>query len=274
MKTLPIRILALLVALAVTTRAERSLADDPQPAPVNRQQPAEANDSADAPTRANIEEAFTTWLPTATRPGDTIFVFYVGHGNQVHSLDRQRSDALESYLTVYDLDPGRVANEEAYDEFLRGRMILESTLARWLQELPGRQTVLLIEACRSGGFADTKGAAPKGTLAKGQVKPWTFFLREAGRVKGISQLGTLVICACAADESDRFTIGPDAISWMPHFLIQAMDKLPAPLTVRQAFDYYRRGVKQRLGEVRHVGEQEPIMADNLLLPLELVPAAN
>jgi hypothetical protein len=210
-------------------------------------------------TRANIEEAFTKWLPQATRPGDTIFVFYVGHGQQVRSLDRQRVDGLESYLTVYDNDPGPVRTVEEYENWVRGRMILESTLARWLQELPGRQIVLLVEACRSGGLASTKGPQSR----------WTYFADQGARVKGISQLGTIVICACAADENDRFS--KNAITWMPFFLSEAMDKFPAPLTVRQAFDHYRQGVKVRRAQNDEHGQQEPVMVDNALLPIELVP---
>jgi hypothetical protein len=214
-------------------------------------------------TRANIEEAFTRWLPSATRPGDTVFVFYVGHGSQVTSLDPKRSDAMESYLTVYDNDSGQLRTQAELEAWVRERMILESTMARWLQELPGRQIVLMLEACRSGGFAASKGAQ----------RPWTYFLDQSARVKGISQLGTIVICACAADENDRFTTGSDAVSWMPYFLIQAMDQLPAPLTVQQAFTFYQQGVKSRLADIEQAGEQLPLMTDNLILSIELVPKA-
>ncbi|MGD9724000.1 MAG: DUF4384 domain-containing protein [Pirellulales bacterium] len=213
-------------------------------------------------TRANIEEAFTQWLPDATRPGDTIFVFYVGHGNQVRSLDRQRADGLESYLTVYDNDPGKVRTTEEYENWVRGRMILETTLARWLQELPGRQIVIMVEACRSGGLA----------LAKGQADRWTFFTQQAARVKGISQLNTIVICACAPDENDRFS--KSEITWMPFFLTEAMDQYPAPLTVLKAFEHYQRGVKVRRAQVNEAGQQEPVIVDNMLLPIELMPTAS
>jgi hypothetical protein len=212
-------------------------------------------------TRANIEEAFTRWLPEATRPGDTIFVFYVGHGNQVRSADPQRVDARESYLTVYDNDPGQVRTQEEFEAWVRGRMILESTLARWLQELPGRQIVILVEACRSGGLALTKGTSR-----------WSFFAQQAARVKGISQLNTVVICACAPDENDRFSKG--AITWMPFFLTEAMDKFPAGLTIRQAFDYYQQGVRVRRAQGGEPGLQEPVMVDNAVLPIELVPKAS
>jgi hypothetical protein len=219
-------------------------------------------------TRANIEEAFTRWLPEATRPGDTIFVFYVGHGSQVHSLDRQRVDAMESYLTVYDNDPGNIRTFEEYETWTRGRMILESTLTRWLQELPGRQIVIMVEACHSGGLALAKGR----TAERAASKPWTFFTQHAARVKGISQLNTFVICACAPDESDRFT--KDQITWMPFFLTEAMNQYGAPLTMRKAFDHYQRGVKVRRAQVGEAGNQEPVMVDNMLLPIELLPKAS
>ena len=223
--------------------------------------------SGDQSTRAGIEEAITKWLPSKTQPGDTVFLFYCGHGNQLRSLDR-RPDGRESYLTVHDNDLGNSATTiEELEALIRRRMIMESTLARWLQELPGRQIVLMFEACHSGGFATNKGKQVPG----GDFK--SFFTREAPRVKGISQLNTVLICACAADEVDRFTLGPDAVTWMPYFLTEAVEKLPAPVTVDQAFTFYVAGVRATLAQQSALGKQLPLMVDNALLPIELVPKA-
>jgi hypothetical protein len=217
-------------------------------------------------TRANIEQAITGWLPTTTQPGDTVFIFYCGHGAQLDSSDPSRPDRMESFLSVSDDGLSEVNKPEVMDARLRERMILETTLARWLQELPGRQIVLLLEACHSGGFV----APTKGTSAP-PLK--SFFIRQAARVKGISQLNLVIISACGPDETDRFTSGPDAISWMPFFLTQAIEQLPGPVTIRQAYEFYQQAMRVRLAAGNASGQQEPAMSDQALLPIVLAPAA-
>lgn len=202
-------------------------------------------------TYDKIEEAVTRWLPSVSQPGDTVFLFYCGHGNQVPSRDPRRVNGMESYLTVHDNDQ---------------KMILETTLARWLQELPGRQIVLLLEACRSGGFAASKGTSPRRPFMQ------DFFVDEADRLKGISRLNTIIISACGSDENDRFRSGPDEVCCMAAFLTEAMAKLPAPVTVEQAFVYYKTRLRTWLEQ--ELGEQEPVMLDNVLLPVEFVQNSN
>jgi hypothetical protein len=126
-----------------------------------------------------------------------------------------------------------------------------------LQELPGRQIVVMLESCHSGGMIDAA------TLTK-------FFSREAARVKGISQLNVVVIAGCSSDETVR-TFTKDPLSQMPRFLVDAMTRLPAPVTVQQAFDHYRHGVGLWMRENNMTGIMEPIMTDSALLPIALVP---
>ena len=186
-------------------------------------------------TLANIQSAVTGWLVKSTRPGDTVFIFYCGHGGQIDALDDSELDGKDELLTTYDTDPER----------LRETSIADDRLARWLQELPGRQIVLMVDSCHSGGLVDGPG------LARAMVD-------ESRRLRDVSRLNTIILTACLPDEDSAFF--SKKVTEMPRLLVQAMFNLPTPLTVQDAFRYY----------VARVGPQQaPNLTDHALLPVHL-----
>lgn len=209
-------------------------------------------------TRANIQQAIVEWLPRTSEPGDTVFIYYCGHGGTVTNLDGSEPDGRDELITTFDNDVGEFESLAAWEAALRKRAIIDDTLARWLQELPGRQIVLLLDTCHGGGAVDAKG------LAK-------FFSHEAARVKDISQLNMIVVAGCSADESVWFTQGPDAMTRMPMYFMEAVEKLPVPVTVRQAYDHYLVQLQDYLRKTGKSGAQEPTITDTALLPIALAP---
>lgn len=191
-------------------------------------------------TRANFEAAVTKWLPSVTQPGDTVFLFYCGHGGQTEAIDDSEPDGLDEFFSVYDSDSKR----------MRETVVSDDALARWLQELPGRQVVLIMESCHSGGVLDGRGMANAMT-------------DEAGRVRDISQLNTVVITACLSDELSSFSTKIKEATTMPLLFREAMTRLPRPISVQSAYRYYASKVQRG---------QEPKMVDTALLPIVLVPA--
>jgi hypothetical protein len=89
------------------------------------------------------------------------------------------------------------------------------------------------------------------------------------RVKGISALNIAVVASSSPDEVTLSTIGKPV--WLATFLAEAMTKLPAPVTLRQAFEYYRNEHKVRLEKTGDVGYHEPVYTDMTLLPIVLTP---
>lgn len=185
-------------------------------------------------TTAAFEEAVTKWLPSITQPGDTVFLFYCGHGGPEPTKDPSEPDGLDEVLTTYD------------------SFVVDDQLGRWLQELPGRQIVLLMETCHGGGLVDARNLASS-------IQDVT------RRVKDISQLNTLVICACLPDETSSFRRDLPA-AFMPIFLDEAMRGKTRPLSVQSAFEHYQRRLKETVGN-----KQEPLLLDNILIPVPLVP---
>ncbi|OYV83318.1 MAG: hypothetical protein B7Z73_16175, partial [Planctomycetia bacterium 21-64-5] len=137
-------------------------------------------------TRQNIEKAVIGWLPSVSLPGDTVIVYFSGHGGQVADDNNDEpADKLDEFLLPYDfmdlsilkvlrkralenrLPDGlkarveharqmvvRAGSEEKGDAELRRKMgITDDLFGHWLQRLAGRQVVVAIDACHSGGFA-------------------------------------------------------------------------------------------------------------------------
>jgi hypothetical protein len=114
---------------------------------------------------------------------------------------------------------------------------------------------MLMETCHGGGLVDARSMA-------GSMRD------VANRVHDISELNTIVICACLPDEFSAYSKKLPA-AYMPIFFDEAMRNLPRPVTVQAAFKYYQQKLSETLGAI-----QEPTMTDNALIPVVLVPATN
>ncbi|MEQ8791508.1 MAG: caspase family protein [Pirellulaceae bacterium] len=212
----------------------------------------------DQATRANLEEQIFRWLPSVSRPGDTVFIFFSGHAGQTETDAENEPDGQDETLAPYDIDNGTA------DMTIQQRLarlaeteIRDDTLARWIQELQGRHVVLILDTCHSGGVVEGKGLAE-------------FLKDESALVKDISQLNTVVLTSCAADEQSLFEGTPNKTMWFTYFLAQAIEQ-NQPLSVEQAYQFTKKGMKdirERLGEAR---VQTPTLTDNALIPIQLVP---
>jgi hypothetical protein len=199
-------------------------------------------------TRANLEELILRWLPSVSRPGDTVFIYFSGHAGQIDDVSGMESDEKTELLGPYDLDARRVPETS----------ILDVTLARWLEELEGRQVVLILDTCHAGGVVRDKGIAK-------------MLARKSARLKDIAQLNTVVLTSTASDEQAIFDGTPDKTMWFTYFLAQAVRDLPAPVTVQDAHAFTRKGLLELFKQRKTTAGQEPTLTDNALLPIALVP---
>lgn len=201
-------------------------------------------------TSGAFEEAITKWLPSVSQPGDTIVIFYCGHGVQVPARDESEPDGYDEVLTTYNYD-----RKNPYDTG-----ILDDHLARWLQELPGRQIAMIMETCHGGGLVDGTGMS-------------SLMRDDAKRCHDISNLNTAIVTACLPEEYSRFYKN-DPASFMPWLFVEAMQKLPKPVSFNQAFGYYRERLPKVLARGQNVPDysQVPSFTDFCLLPIVLVPA--
>jgi hypothetical protein len=210
-------------------------------------------------TRAQLEALITRWLPSVTQPGDVVFLYFSGHAGQTPNRDGTEADGMDEMIGPYDLNVGTRAMSRAEREArFRDSNIVDDVLARWLEELSGRRVVLILDTCHSGGVVEGKGL--RNLLAD-----------EAARVKDIAQLDVTVLTSCASDEQSLFEGTPNQTMWFTYFLAEAVEKLPAPVTVQAAFDYCKAGLRKLLEKRREARDQEPTLTETGLLPIALVP---
>src|SRR5207244_4356568 len=77
-------------------------------------------------TLARVRSEFTK-LVASTRAGDTVLVYWSGHGGRCANIDGTEADGLDAYLVPHD---GKL-------EKTRESMLLDKVFARWIQELDG-----------------------------------------------------------------------------------------------------------------------------------------
>ncbi len=214
-------------------------------------------------TKANLREQITEWLPSITRPGDTVFIYFSGHAARLEDGDPSEPDGKDETIGPYDVDAGPkdLPQSERLRRF-RETNIVDDTLARWLQELHGRQIVLILDTCWSGGFIQSKGLSQ-------------LLTNELARTKDLVQPNTLVLTSCASDEQSLFEGTRNKTMWFTYCLTEAIEqrKVERALTVQAAFHHAHRRMRELLREGNAGREQEPQMADNLLLPVVLVPGS-
>ena len=121
-------------------------------------------------TLAHLRETFNKTLPGLTKPGDTVVIFWSGHGDVI-PVDGK----LEHFLIPYDTPeiklpekPSREQIQSAIDT-LKRTTLTASVLQRWLQDLDGRRIVLIVEACFAGGLHE-KGNPGRGFKGLGRVE--------------------------------------------------------------------------------------------------------
>ncbi|MDZ4847942.1 MAG: caspase family protein [Pirellulaceae bacterium] len=214
-------------------------------------------------TKIAMEESITQWLPHVTKPGDLVFVYFSGHAGQFDTDSPAEPDGKDEALCPYDLDAG-TAQQSLAERLARAQQssILDDTFARWLQELCGRQVVVILDTCHGGGFVTGKGQTLKANL----------LFDEAARVKDISQLNVIVMASCAADEQSQFEGTSDQTMWFTHCLVELFEKPGKhPVFVHEAYEYTRQRMQQLLRQANAGREQEPTFIDTALLPIQLIP---
>jgi hypothetical protein len=213
-------------------------------------------------TKANIQQLITAWLPEVSSPGDTVFIYFSGHAAKLQDAgDPTEPDGRDETIGPYDIDagPANLPQAERLRRF-RETNIVDDTLARWLQGLHGRQIVLIIDTCWSGGLVESKGLPQ-------------LMDNELARTKDIVQPNTLVLTSCASDEQSLFEGTRNKTMWFTYCLGEAIARRDKskPLTVQAAFASAKKRMKELLREGNAGREQEPQMTDNALLPIVLVP---
>lgn len=149
-------------------------------------------------TRAAILDALDRWLVEGSRPGDTVLLYYSGHGYYVPDLDGDEraenpGDDRDEALVAHD---GRLYADGRFEGF-----VIDDEIAARLKKLKDRKVVMLIDSCHSGTMTrsiDSQGG--------GVVKRPDF---GAAAWRGIGQAGGVSRSAADAAMRGHQRIQPD-----------------------------------------------------------------
>ncbi|MBI2823849.1 MAG: caspase family protein [Planctomycetia bacterium] len=232
-------------------------------------------------TRKQLEETITRWLPSVTKPGDTVFIYFSGHGTQVPDDNGDEADGLDEVLVTHDfisagildtllgkakqgqLNPAvreRVAAlagvfrraaiaEQGSAAVARATGVSDDLFARWLQRLDGRRVVVVLDICHAGGFATQE----KGLEAAKAGGVFDFCDGEASRLKDIGQPDSALFTACGAQESamtrgDEFPARLGPLSVLTSYVIDLLLKTKGPLELNQTNEYCVRAMDEYFTE--------------------------
>jgi uncharacterized caspase-like protein len=222
-------------------------------------------------TLENIHKAICEDLKNSTRPGDTVMLYWSGHGGRCANTDGTESDGYDEFLVPHD---GKLADDA---QTLRKTMLMDKTFGRWVQELDGRKLMVVLDTCHSGGQIQgaTKRAlnnksaeaiakcskAVNTKIAVDDPKKWTkpFFLdMEVRRTKDIGQKDCVVLASSTAKQVS-FERQERDMSVMTYFLVEAIQSSSGPTTLEQLFDRIKDKVDAYVEENFGGTRQTPIL---------------
>ena len=111
-------------------------------------------------TKARIMDALYNWLPSASRPGDRVVVFFSGHGTSVRDVSGDEADGKDEAFSPSDSSRSRgVAG-----------LVLDDEIAAAFSRLSGRQILLIADSCHSGTVARGGDLEPETDAGSASVR--------------------------------------------------------------------------------------------------------
>ncbi len=185
------------------------------------------SDGDTKPTRFNIVEALDK-LQSNAKPGDTVFVYFSGHGTQLDGKD---------YLLPFDFN-GR----SAFTGKETG--LAEERFYEQLSKVQARAIVLIWDKCRNDPFTNSRDAAgPKRNTMKASQAEKSWSVVRDTRVDAMPILVKLFACApgqCSYEWTDK------GQGYFTYYLEQGLRGAAADgkgkITVKSLKDYVRQQV--------------------------------
>ena len=209
-----------------------------------------ANEKA---TLENIRKIVRDELPRLTQPGDTIFLFWSGHGGQ-------SEDGKKEFLVPHDGTIGKI--EET--------MLMEETFGRWIQELDGRKVLIVLDACHSGGMANNAKSLSKSLDDDADWKPLRFAFTQLAVAKSVGQRDAALIASSTSAEVS-FVRREKDLSVLTYYVQQAIEGARNPLTHVQLCETIKPQVARYIEQNFEGKKQTVVMQDDMTEPLVLNP---
>jgi uncharacterized caspase-like protein len=216
-------------------------------------------------TLSNIRMYICEKLVQDTRPGDTVMIYWSGHGGRCAST---AGNAFDEFLVPYD---GSLDSNDS----VRRTMLLDKTMARWVQALDGRKVMVVLDTCHSGGFgAGAKGMKKKDdeSFVKGignvGLDKWAqphFLADEMSRAKSIGQKDAAVLASSTAKQVS-FERRDKTLSVMTYFVVDYVKSSKGPLTLEQVYKGIEKKVPEYVEKEFEGTTQTPVFSDQAVVP--------
>ncbi|HUG66319.1 MAG TPA: caspase family protein [Pirellulaceae bacterium] len=213
-------------------------------------------------TRQNIEQVLRQKVVGATRPGDSVIIYWSGHGSRCADDGGDEKDGFDEYLVPFD---GRLDDLET----IRQTMIMDDTFGRWIQEMDGRRVVVVLDMCHSGGQAAGAKSIPSAD-AEPDRGAFDFLDSEFARIKDIGQRETALLASSAANQVS-FERKEHDLSTMTYFLVRQLRDARQPVALGDGFEQLKRQVTEYVESTFPGVTQTPVLIDNLSGPFYLRP---
>ncbi|MAX37206.1 MAG: hypothetical protein CME33_11665 [Gimesia sp.] len=199
-------------------------------------------------TLKNIENLIRIKAPEMTKPGDEVLIFWSGHGDSIADTDGDEKDGRDELLVPYD----------AKIEDKKQTCITDDVFGRWLQALDGRNIVVLLDACKSGGQANNeKGLNP----SKSVIEGFDFLDGEFARTKDIGQKQAAVLASSRASQISLVRREGD-LSVMTYFLIERIKSSSGKLTLQDAYKHLANDIPNYVKDKFPGHTQTPVLIGN------------
>ena len=246
-----------------------------------------ANEKA---TRQQIEEMVAGWLPSVSRPGDTVFIYFSGHGMQLPGayggppgaaiiphdavnvgilaelVKRAKAGEAVDRRVVQWLETVKKAGDLKYagEALARETSISDDLFGRWLQALDGRRVIVILDSCFSGGFDETGKQQPEAgkSVEAGKGFEFRLFGEEFSRLKSIGQKDCALLAACSSAQTAAVRNEND-LSVLTYYLAEERCGTEGTVELVQAKDYCREHMAdyfRQTNAAREAAHQPPLDA--------------
>jgi hypothetical protein len=214
-------------------------------------------------TRRNIEQTIRSKVAAATRPGDSVIIYWSGHGSRCADDGGDEQDGFDEYLVPHD---GNLDNLRS----IRSTMVMDDTFGRWIQELDGRRVLIVLDTCHSGGQSTGQKSISSDHRDGKMSASFDFLDGEMSRIKDIGQRDTALLASSTASQVS-FERQEGDLSTMTYFLIQQLEQPAGTVTLQTAYKQLRGAVTEYVQSHFPGTTQTPVLVDNLSAPFLLVP---
>jgi hypothetical protein len=211
-------------------------------------------------TRKNIEQAIRSRVAAATRPGDSVVIYWSGHGSRCADDGGDEKDGFDEYLVPHDGNLDSVAT-------VRKTMIMDDTFGRWIQELDGRRVLVVLDTCHSGG--QSSGQKSIGS-AQSAPAVFDFLDGELARIKDIGQRDTALLASSTSSQVS-FERKEADLSTMTYFFVEHLRTAQGPVTVDESYRHLKQTVTDYVQKTFPGTTQTPVLVNNLSGPFHLRP---